>query len=280
MTPLPASPRAGRTGCVHLVGAGPGDPDLLTVKAMKLLQTADVVVHDRLVGPGILACIPEGVERVFAGKRREQHHLRQPVLNELLVERAQQGQRVVRLKGGDPFVFGRGGEEIEAFLRAGVAFEIVPGVTAALGCAAYAGIPLTHRDHAQALVLATGQGASGAAQHDWSALARCGQTLCLYMSLKGLPEMARALVDAGLSPLTPAAAIENGTLPQMRVVRSRLSHLAEAASILESRNPVLIVVGEVVTLAERYAWFHPAGASTAEPFPMPAPPPTLSKRSA
>lgn len=258
-----------RCGCVYLVGAGPGDPDLLTVKALRLLQRADVVVHDRLVGPGVLALIPETAERVFAGKRRAHHHLRQPNLNALLVERAQAGQCVVRLKGGDPFVFGRGGEELEALLAAGVRFEIVPGVTAALGCAAYAGIPLTHRDHAHGVVLVTGQGHDGPAVHDWAALARSGETLCLYMGLHGLADLAKALTAAGLSPLTPAAAIENGTLPQMRVVRGRLGTLAREAAALEQRSPVLVVVGEVVALAERYAWFRSSGASTAEPFAMP-----------
>jgi uroporphyrin-III C-methyltransferase/precorrin-2 dehydrogenase/sirohydrochlorin ferrochelatase len=273
------SAEPGTSGCVYLVGAGPGDPDLLTVKALRLLQTADVVVHDRLVGPGVLGCIPPEVERLYAGKRRAHHHVRQPDLNTLLIERAQAGQRVVRLKGGDPFVFGRGGEELEALIAARVPFEIVPGITAALGCAAYAGIPLTHRDHAHGLVLATGQGHAGPAAHDWTALAKSRQTLCLYMGLHGLDGLARSLIDAGLSPLTPAAAIENGTLPQMRVVRGRIGTLAREAATLETRSPVLVVIGEVVALAERYAWFRSSGASSAEPFA--APPETeVSRRSA
>ena len=265
MTSRAPSPRGGR-GRVYLVGAGPGDPDLLTVKAVRLLETADVVIHDRLVGPGVLAHIPTQVERVFAGKRRAHHHVRQPSLNELLVERASAGATVVRLKGGDPFVFGRGGEELEALLAAGIPFEIVPGVTAALGCAAYAGIPLTHRDHAHSVVFATGQGHDGPAAHDWAALARSQATLCLYMGREGLETAATALTEAGLSPLTPAAAIENGTLPQMRVVRAPLARLHEEAKLLEARNPVLVVVGEVARLAERFAWFRSAGASTADPF--------------
>ena len=256
----------GGHGRVYLVGAGPGDPDLLTVKAVRLLETADVVVHDRLVGPGVLARIPAHVERVFAGKRRAHHHVRQPNLNELLVERARAGATVVRLKGGDPFVFGRGGEELEALLAAGVPFEIVPGVTAALGCAAYAGIPLTHRDHAHSVVFATGQGHDGPAVHDWAALARSQATLCLYMGREGLPAVAAALTAAGLSPLTPAAAIENGTLPQMRVVRAPLARLHDEAQVLEARNPVLVIIGEVARLAERFGWFRGAGASTADPF--------------
>jgi len=254
------------SGRVYLVGAGPGDPDLLTVKALRLLQSADVVVHDRLIGPGVLACVPAHVERIFAGKRRARHHLRQGELNAILVERARAGATVVRLKGGDPFVFGRGGEELEALLAAGVPFEIVPGVTAALGCAAYAGIPLTHRDHAHAVVLATGQAHDGPASHDWAALARAQTTLCLYMGREGFTAVATALIGAGLSPLTPAAAIENGTLPQMRVVRAPLARLADVAATLEARNPVLVVIGEVAALAERYAWFRMAGASTADPF--------------
>ncbi len=274
-----------RQGCVYLVGAGPGDPELLTVKALRLLETADVVVHDRLVGPGVLACIPSAVERVFAGKRRAHHHLRQPELSEVLVERARKGQCVVRLKGGDPFVFGRGGEELEALIAAGIPFEIVPGVTAALGCCAYAGIPLTHRRHAHAVVLATGQGHDGPAAHDWQALARSGQTLCLYMGLTGLDELVRELLKAGMGPETPAAAIENGTLPQMRIVRGKLAGFADAARALDTKNPVLVVIGDVVTLGERYAWFRSAGASTADPFPDPplaeAPArPVLNRRSA
>ena len=264
-----ASSSNGRLGFVHLVGAGPGDPDLLTVKALRLLQAADVVVHDRLVGPGVLACIPGHVERVFAGKRRAHHHVRQPDLNGILVDRARSGQRVVRLKGGDPFVFGRGGEELEALIAHGIPFEIVPGITAAVGCCAYAGIPLTHRDHAHAAVLATGQGHDGPAAHDWQALARSGQTLCFYMGRHGLERMGRALIEAGLSPLTPAAAIENGTLPQMRVVRARLGALATAAAALDARSPVLVVIGEVTALADRFGWFRPTGASTADPFPEP-----------
>jgi uroporphyrin-III C-methyltransferase len=218
------------------------------------------------VGPGVLACIPPEVERIYAGKRRAHHHVRQPHLNDLLVERARAGAVVVRLKGGDPFVFGRGGEELEALLTAGIPFEIVPGVTAALGCAAYAGIPLTHRDHAHAVVFATGQAHDGPATHDWAALARAQATLCLYMGREGLERVAAALTEAGLSPLTPAAAIENGTLPQMRVVRAPLARLHEEAKALEARNPVLVVVGEVARLAERFAWFRGAGASTADPF--------------
>ncbi|MFW5835070.1 MAG: uroporphyrinogen-III C-methyltransferase [Pseudomonadota bacterium] len=272
------------TGRVYLVGAGPGDPDLLTVKALKVLQRADVVVHDRLVGPGVLALIRPEAERIFAGKRRAHHHLRQPDLNALLVERAKAGQCVVRLKGGDPFVFGRGGEELEALLEAGVPFEIVPGITAAVGAAAYVGIPLTHRDHAHALVLATGYGQHGPQTHDWQALARAGQTLCLYMGLSGLARMRGELIAAGLDPTTPACAIENATLPQQRVARGTLQTLPERAGELDPASPVLVVIGAVVGLIDRYAWFPTAGASTASPF-TPAEPPwqamdALSKRSA
>ncbi|MEO1092887.1 MAG: uroporphyrinogen-III C-methyltransferase [Pseudomonadota bacterium] len=254
------------TGFVHLIGAGPGDPDLLTVKALRLLQRADVVVHDRLVGPGVLALIPSHAERVFVGKRRAHHELRQPALNALLVDRARRGQRVVRLKGGDPFVFGRGGEELDALLEAGVPFEIVPGVTAAIGAAAYAGFPLTHRDHAHGVVFATGQGHDGPAAHDWAALARSGHTLCLYMGLTGLRAVAAALIGAGMEPTTPACAIENATLPQQRLVRGTIANLGDRADGLDARNPVLVVVGRVVASAERYGWFKTAGASSAAPF--------------
>jgi uroporphyrin-III C-methyltransferase / precorrin-2 dehydrogenase / sirohydrochlorin ferrochelatase len=280
MMTVPPAPPIGR---VYLVGAGPGDPDLLTVKALRLLQNADVVVHDRLVGPGVLACIPEHVERIYAGKRRAYHHLRQRSLNDLLVERARAGQQVVRLKGGDPFVFGRGGEELEALVGAGIPFEIVPGITAALGAAAYAGIPLTHRDRAHALVLATGQGQDGPADHDWAALARGGQTLCLYMGASGLARTARALIDAGLVPTTPACAVENASLPQQRVLRATLATLPLRAQDLDGRNPVLVIIGEVVGLGDRYAWFASSGASTAAPFAAGDPPLTttaLNRRTA
>ncbi len=260
------SPSSPVTGRVYLVGAGPGDPDLLTVKALRLLQTADVVVHDRLIGPGVLALIPAATERLYAGKRRSHHQLRQPALNEVLVERARAGQTVVRLKGGDPFVFGRGGEELEALLAANVPFEIVPGVTAALGAAAYAGIPLTHRDHAHAVVLATGYGRDGPQSHDWAALARAGQTLCLYMGATGLDRLSGELIAAGLAPTTPACAVENASLPQQRVVRGSLRTLPERARDLDGRSPVLVIVGAVVALIDRYAWFASSGASTAAPF--------------
>lgn len=253
-------------GRVFLVGAGPGDPELLTLKAARLLASADVVVHDRLVGGGVLDLIPPHVERVFVGKRRAHHTLRQSELNQVLVDRALEGLQVVRLKGGDPFVFGRGGEELEALLAADVPFEIVPGVTAALGCAAYAGIPLTHRDHAHALVLATGHGRDGPADHPWKAFAESGQTLCFYMGLHGLERLAGELIGAGLDPKTPACGIENGSLPQQQVVHAALADLPEAARQLSSQAPVLVIVGEVVRLAKRYAWFQTAGASSAEPF--------------
>lgn len=236
-------------GIVHLVGAGPGDPELLTLKAARLLAAAEVVVHDRLVDPGILALANPKAELVYAGKERANHFMRQTEINALLVRRAQRGQRVVRLKGGDPLIFGRGGEEIEALLEAGVPFEIVPGVTAASGCAAAAAIPLTHRDHAQTLVLATGHTKDGEPELNWQALCQPGQTLVFYMGHKTLGRLCARLVEHGLSPDLPAALIENGTLPGQRTVRATLATLAGEVDRAPPQGPALVVVGEVAAFA-------------------------------
>jgi uroporphyrin-III C-methyltransferase/precorrin-2 dehydrogenase/sirohydrochlorin ferrochelatase len=230
---------------VHLVGAGPGDPELLTIKALRLLERADVVVHDRLVSEGILALARPEAERVYAGKERNRHVMRQTEINALLVRRARLGQRVVRLKGGDPLIFGRGGEEIEALLEAGVPFEIVPGVTAAAGCAASAVIPLTHRDRAQTLVIATGHTRDGEPDLNWRALCAPRQTLVFYMGHKALGRLCARLIEHGLDGHLPAALVENGTLPHQRVVRGTLSTLPSLVEAIQLRGPALVIVGAV-----------------------------------
>ena len=239
----------GKTGIVHLVGAGPGDPELLTLKAARLLAAAEVVVHDRLVGEGILALANPAAELIYVGKERANHFMRQTEINALLVRRGQRGQRVVRLKGGDPLIFGRGGEEIEALLEAGVPFEIVPGVTAAAGCAAASAIPLTHRDHAQTLILATGHTKDGEPALNWHTLCQPRQTLVFYMGHKALDGLCGKLIAHGLPADLPAAVIENGTLPGQRTVRATLATLAAAVAAARLTGPALVIVGAVAAFA-------------------------------
>jgi uroporphyrin-III C-methyltransferase/precorrin-2 dehydrogenase/sirohydrochlorin ferrochelatase len=245
-------------GQVYLVGTGPGDPDLLTVKALRLMQSADVALYDNLVSAGIMALLPPSVERIYVGKRRADHAMRQEEISGLLVSLARRGKRVLRLKAGDPFVFGRGGEEIETLAREGVAFEVVPGITAALGVAAYAGIPLTHRDHAQSCVLVTGNLRDGSLDLDWDALARPRQTVVIYMGFQNLPEICRELVAHGLASTTPAAIIQQGTTDAQRVVVADLATLPARAGEAELHPPTLVIVGEVVRLRSRLAWFEAA----------------------
>ena len=236
-------------GMVHLVGAGPGDPDLLTMKAHRLLQHADVVVYDRLVSPEVLAMARHDAERLFVGKRRGEPGLSQHEINQRLVSLARAGNSVVRLKGGDPLVFGRGGEEIEALVRAGIAVEVVPGITAALGCAASAAIPLTHRDHAQACVFVTGQLQDGTVALDWPMLARPRQTVVIYMALENLALIATQLTAHGLPAATPVALIENGTTNQERRVVGTLATIDKQARQANLNGPTLCMVGEAIGLA-------------------------------
>lgn len=239
---------------VLLVGAGPGDPDLLTLRAARALEGAEVVVHDRLVSPAVLDLAPEGAARVFVGKSAGRHAMPQSAINELLVRLAQEGRRVVRLKGGDPFIFGRGSEEAEHLHRNGVPFEVVPGVTAASGCAAYAGIPLTHRGLASGVKLITGHSKDDdELDLDWRSLADPDTTLVVYMGLANISILTARLIAAGLPGSTPAAAIASGTTPRQVVVRSTLRSLPEAVSAVAIVPPVLLIVGRVVQLADLFA---------------------------
>jgi uroporphyrin-III C-methyltransferase/precorrin-2 dehydrogenase/sirohydrochlorin ferrochelatase len=242
-------------GKVYLVGAGPGDPELLTLRAARLLAQAQAVVYDNLVGPEVLALIHPAAQRIYVGKERSRHTMAQEDINALLVRLAGEGLSVVRLKGGDPFIFGRGGEELQVLAAHGIPFEVVPGITAACGAASYAGIPLTHRDYAQSCLFVTGHLKEGAGEMDWAALARPHQTLAIYMGLSMLPSICERLIESGVSPTMPAAAIEQGTLPGQRVIAATLSTLATEVAAAGLRSPCLTVVGEVVRLRDQLAWF-------------------------
>jgi uroporphyrin-III C-methyltransferase/precorrin-2 dehydrogenase/sirohydrochlorin ferrochelatase len=244
-------------GFVTLIGGGPGNPDLLTLRALRALQSASVVLYDHLVAPAIVDLARRDAERIYVGKEQDNHALDQREINALMVRLAREGKHVVRLKGGDPFIFGRGGEEIEALAGHGIAFEVVPGITAASGAAAYAGIPLTHRDYAQTCVFVTGHLKNGAAQLDWKALAQPRQTVVVYMGVHGLASICRGLVDHGLPADTPAALVEKATLPEQRVVEGTLASLPELSRKEGVKPPALLIVGEVVRLRSRLAWFKP-----------------------
>ncbi|HMW17232.1 MAG TPA: uroporphyrinogen-III C-methyltransferase [Accumulibacter sp.] len=238
-------------GTVFLVGAGPGDPDLLTLRAARLLAEADVVVYDRLVSPEILALIPPATERVYAGKQASRHTLPQPEINRRLIELAGRYRKVLRLKGGDPFIFGRGGEELAALVAAGIPFAVVPGITAGVGCAASTGIPLTHRDFASVVSFVTGHRQHEALDLDWPALARHGQTLVFYMGARELPEICRRLIAHGLPETTPLAVIQQGTTPRQQVVESTLAAAERHNPLPDATETGLIIVGEVVGLRRR-----------------------------
>lgn len=250
---------------VALVGAGPGDPELLTVKAVRLLGEADVVVYDKLVSTPVLALIPAGATKVFAGKVARRHYMPQAEINQLLVTLARSGRRIVRLKGGDPFTFGRGGEEAEFLAAAGIAFEIVPGITSASGCSAYAGIPLTHRGLSHGLRIVTGNTQENdRLDLNWPSLVDPDTTLVVYMGRTTVRRIAGELIRHGLAAETPAAAIVNGTRPEQLTLLATLASLADAVERLDQAAPTLLVIGRVVTLAERLAWFAPTAAPASD----------------
>ncbi|CAD9195048.1 siroheme synthase CysG [Acinetobacter bohemicus] len=241
-------------GEVYLVGAGPGDPELLTLKALRLMQQADVVIYDRLVSPAILELCRRDADKIYVGKARSNHSVAQEGINALLVEYAAQGKRVCRLKGGDPFIFGRGGEEIQELFAAGVAFQVVPGITAASGCSAYAGIPLTHRDYAQSVRFLTGHLKEGSPELPWKELVYENQTLVLYMGLVGLEKICAQLIAHGQRPNMPVALISKGTTPEQKVVVGTLADIASKVSEYQIQAPTLTIIGEVVSLREQLQW--------------------------
>lgn len=244
-------------GEVYLVGGGPGDPELLTLRALRLMQQADVVLYDRLVSDGVMELVRRDAERIYVGKRRSEHAMEQENINQLLVDLAKQGKRVLRLKGGDPFIFGRGGEEIELLAQNNIPFQVVPGITAASGCSAYAGIPLTHRDYAQSVRFVTGHLKSDNTNLQWPELANPTQTLVFYMGLVGLKEICESLISHGRASTTPVALIEKGTTQEQRVLISDLASIADVVAANDVHAPTLFIVGEVVKLHDSLKWFEP-----------------------
>ena len=244
-------------GEVYLVGGGPGDPDLLTFKALRLMQQADVIVHDRLVSKDVLDLCRRDAERIYVGKERDNHAVPQEGINQLLVRLAKEGKRVCRLKGGDPFIFGRGGEEIETLAAEGVPFQVVPGITAASGTAAYSGIPLTHRDYSQSVTFVTGNRKDGTVTLNWKALAHQNQTVVFYMGLVGIEIICREMINPGLPASTPVALVQKATTPEQKIFIGDLGSMPALVKKSEIQPPTLIIVGEVVKLHSKLKWFEP-----------------------
>jgi uroporphyrin-III C-methyltransferase/precorrin-2 dehydrogenase/sirohydrochlorin ferrochelatase len=242
-------------GEVYLVGSGPGDPDLLTFKALRLMQQADVVLHDRLVSNGVLELVRRDADRIYVGKKQGEHSMHQEDISRTLVRLAQEGKRVLRLKSGDPFMFGRGGEEIEMLAREGVSFQVVPGITAANGCAAYAGIPLTHRDHAQACVFVTGHAKDGKVNLNWKALVQPNQTVVVYMGLISIAEVIGELMAHGADPKLPVAIVDKGTRADQNVVTGTLTNITAIAAQAKLEGPAIVIIGTVVSLRDQLAWY-------------------------
>jgi uroporphyrin-III C-methyltransferase/precorrin-2 dehydrogenase/sirohydrochlorin ferrochelatase len=243
-------------GEVYLIGAGPGAPDLLTFRALRLMQQADVVVYDHLVSPEIIDLARRDSEKIYVGKQRDKHTLPQESINTLLADLAKAGKRVVRLKGGDPFIFGRGGEEIETLMQQGISFQVVPGITAASGCSAYAGIPLTHRDHAQSCTFVTGHLKNNSINLNWTQLAEPNQTIVIYMGLIGLEKICQSLIDHGSPKDLPIAMIQKGTTSNQRVITGTLETLPTTIANMDIKPPTLIIIGTVVKLHDKLNWFN------------------------
>jgi uroporphyrin-III C-methyltransferase len=261
-TPMNTPQHPPRTGTVYLIGSGPGALDLLTLRAARLIGEADAIVYDNLIADGVLDLVRADAEKIYVGKESSNHTVPQEELNLLLVRLAREGKKVIRLKGGDPFIFGRGGEEIETLFEFGIPFEVVPGVTAAAGCAAYAGIPLTHRDHAQTVTFATGHLKDGTINLDWPALARPKQTVVFYMGVGGIREICRQMIAHGLLGSHPAAVVQNGTTVRQRVLTADLATLPDKVEAAGIVSPALIIVGTVVGLQAKLQWFEGETASS------------------
>ena len=261
---LLGSVSAAPLGQVTLVGAGPGDPELLTLKALRALQDADVILHDRLVPAAVLDYARRDAEQICVGKAAGGAGISQDAINDLLIEHARRGRRVVRLKGGDPFIFGRGGEELQALVRAGIAFSVVPGISAANGCGAYAGIPLTHRDHAHSVVFVTGHGEEGGDEPDWGFLARPKMTVVFYMGLTRLQRIVARLLENGAPAERPTALIAQGTTAEQQVVVATLGTIRAQAATRRIESPAILVVGDVAALHSALAWFGESAAADSE----------------